>query len=194
MNVTAPVASSEVNLRRITVDEYNRMIEAGIIREDETVELLDGQLVALTPQGWPHARVLQRLTKLLVMTLDDDYEVLCQLPVILGDYSEPEPDLAVIRAKDLPPPEGHHPTGALLIVEVSRTSFALDRGIKGAIYARAGVPEYWIVDVDERRVEVHRDPDTSHGRYRDVRIVGAEDVVSAASVSGLTIPIRKLFE
>jgi Uma2 family endonuclease len=101
MYVTAPVASSEVNLRRITVDEYNRMIEAGIIREDE---------------------------------------------------------------------------------------------IKGAIYARAGVPEYWIVDVDERRVEVHRDPDTSHGRYRDVRIVGAEDVVSAASVSGLTIPIRKLFE
>jgi Uma2 family endonuclease len=194
MNVAAPVVSSEVTLRRITVDEYNRMIEAGIIREDEKVELLDGQLVAVTPQGWPHARVLQRLAKLLFTTLGDGYEVLPQLPVALDEYNEPEPDVAVIRAKDLQPPEGHHPTEALLIVEVARTSLATDRRIKGAVYARVGIPEYWIVDVDGRRVEVHRDPDTSQERYRDVRVVGYEDVLSTDSVSGLTIPVRKLFE
>ena len=81
-----------------------------------------------------------------------------------------------------------------MIVEVSRTSLALDRGIKGAIYARVGIPDYWIVDVDERRVEVHRDPDPSHERYRDVSIVGSDEVLSTASVSGLNLPVRKLFE
>src|SRR3972149_11671243 len=86
--------------RRITVDEYHRMIEARILAEDEHVQLVSGTLVAMTPQGRPHARVIQRLTRLLVRALGDDVEILTQLPLTPLDDSEPEPDVAVVRAAD----------------------------------------------------------------------------------------------
>ena len=105
--------------RRITVDEYHCMIEAGILGEDEHVQLLSGTLVAMTPQGRPHARVVQRLNRLLVRAIGDDLEVLTQLPLTLLDESEPEPDLAVVRAEDAQSAE-HHPRTAVLVIEVHR--------------------------------------------------------------------------
>lgn len=119
--------------RRITLDEYHRIVEAGILGEDEHVELIDGMLVAMTPQGRAHARVIQRLTRLLVRTLGDDLEVLPQLPLTLPDDSEPEPDLAVVRAEDAQSGE-HHPRTALLVIEVAGDSLRLDRGSKAALF------------------------------------------------------------
>ncbi len=138
--MTVAIAHPELaeRQRRITLDEYHRMAEAGILGEDEHVELIDGMLVAMTPQGRAHARVIQRLTRLLVRALGDDLEVLPQLPLTLPDDSEPEPDLAVVRAEDAQSGE-HHPRTALLVVEVAGDSLRLDRGSKAALYARAGI-------------------------------------------------------
>jgi Uma2 family endonuclease len=128
--------------RRIAVGEYHRMIEAGILGEDEHVQLIAGTLVAMTPQGSRHAVVIQRLTAALVRAVGGDLAVRPQLPLTLLEDSEPEPDLAVVRAADAPF-DGPHPRGALLVVEVAGDSLRLDRESKATLYARAGIPEYW---------------------------------------------------
>jgi Uma2 family endonuclease len=178
--------------RRITLDEYHRMVEAGILGEDEHVELVDGMLVAMTPQGRAHARVIQRLTRLLLRTLGDDLEVLPQLPLTLPDDSEPEPDLAVVRAEDAQSGE-HHPRTALLVIEVAGDSLRFDRGSKAALYARSGIPEYWIVNLAESTVEVHREADPQAGAYRSKTVVPAGRDLAAASVPGLSIEVATLF-
>jgi Uma2 family endonuclease len=190
MSVT--IGHPDVAKRRITLDEYHRMAEAGILGEDEHVELIDGVLVAMTPQGRAHARVIQRLTRLLVRTLGDDVEVLPQLPLTLPDDSEPEPDLAVVRAEDAQSAD-HHPRSALLVVEVAGDSLRLDRGSKAALYARAGIPEYWIINLAESTVEVHREPEVAAGAYRSRTVVPAGQDLAAMSVPGLTIAVAALF-
>jgi len=168
------------------------MIEAGILGEDQHVELIDGVLVAMTPQGRAHARVIQRLTRLLVRTLGDDLEVLPQLPLTLPDDSEPEPDLAVVRAEDAQSGK-HHPRTALLVIEVAGDSLRLDRGSKAALYARAGIPEYWIVNLAETTIEVHREPEAAAGAYRARTVVPSGQDLASASVPGLTIEVGALF-
>jgi Uma2 family endonuclease len=121
MVVISPVPDVLERQRPITVDEYHRMIGAGILGEDEHVQLLAGTVVAMTPQGRPHARVVQRLTRLFVRAVGDDLEVLTQLPLTLLDDSEPEPDLAVVKAEDAQSGE-HHPRTAVLVIEVAGES------------------------------------------------------------------------
>jgi Uma2 family endonuclease len=178
--------------RRITVDEYHRMIEAGVLAEDERVQLVSGTLVTMTPQGRPHARAIQRLTRFLVRALGDDVEVLTQLPLTLVDDSEPEPDLAVVRAEDAQSGE-HHPRTALLVIEVAGDSLRLDRQSKAALYARAGIPEYWIVNLADATVEVQREPDSGAGVYRARTIVCSGDSVASTSVPELRIEVAALF-
>jgi Uma2 family endonuclease len=179
-------------LRRITVDEYHRMIEAGILGEDEHVQLLSGALVAMTPQGSAHAVVVQRLTTALARAVGDDLAVRPQLPLTLPDDSEPEPDVAVVRAADATL-HGPHPSRALLVVEVAGDSLRLDRQTKAALYARAGIPEYWVVNLLESVVEVHREPDPQAGAYRSRTVVGAGEVLAPRSVPGLEIAVSLLF-
>jgi Uma2 family endonuclease len=188
------LSSTDVLERRhgISVDEYHRMIEAGILGEDERVQLIGGTLVAMTPQGRPHARVIQRLTRLLVRAVGDDVEVLTQLPLTLLDDSEPEPDVAVVRAEDAQSAE-HHPSTALLVIEVAGDSLRLDRQSKASVYARAGIPEYWIVNVAESTVEVHRQPDTAAGSYRARTIVASGGTLVVTSVPGLRVDVAALF-
>ena len=192
MAVASPLPDVLERQRRITVDEYHRMIGAGILGEDEHVQLLSGTLVAMTPQGRPHARVVQRLTRLLVRAVGDDFEVLAHLPLTLLDDSEPEPDLAVVRAEDAQSGE-HHPRTAVLVVEVAGDSLRLDRQSKAALYARAGIPEYWIANLAEATVEVHREPDPAAGAYRLRTIVPSGETLAAATVPGLTIDVGALF-
>jgi Uma2 family endonuclease len=180
-----------VRTRRFSVDEYHRLIDAGILGEDEHVELLEGALYEMSPQGEPHARVVERLTRLLIRALGEEYRVRPQLPLTFGD-SEPEPDLAVVREGD--GPRDDHPRTALLVVEVSRSSLAHDRTVKARVYARAGVPELWIVDIETRRVEVRRDPDPASGHYRRVWSAGVGDSLACASLPGLTVGVQRLFD
>jgi Uma2 family endonuclease len=178
--------------RRVTVDEYHRMIEAGTLGEDDHVQLIAGAVLAMTPQGPAHALVIQNLTRLVAQGLAADLALRPQLPLTLPDDSEPEPDLAVVRLADARSRE-HHPRTALLVVEVAGDSLRLDRQTKAALYARAGIPEYWIVNLAETTVEVHRDPDPETGAYRAKAVVASEGTLPAASVPGLKINVADLF-
>ena len=189
MNVATVSTDVQERLRRIRVDEYHRMIEAGILDEDEHVQLIDGFLVAMTPQGEPHAQVIQRLSRLLVRSVGEGLVVRPQLPLTLGD-SEPEPDLAVVREADLS--RDRHPGAALLVVEVPADSLRVDRGAKAVLYARAGIPEYWIVSHEDSTVEVLRDPDASAGAYRARVVLAAGESLTTQSVPGLAVDVAGL--
>jgi Uma2 family endonuclease len=192
MNVASPSPDLHERLRRIRVDEYHRMIEAGILGEDEHVQLVDGMLVTMSPQGRPHAFVIQKLNRLLVRALSDDYEVLTQLPLTLGDDSEPEPDLAVVHARD-GASRTEHPTTALLVIEVAGESLRFDRRSKAALYARARVPEYWIVNLAEAAIEVYREPDATKGEYRETLVAQRGEILRATVVPGIRVDVAVLF-
>lgn len=174
--------------RPISVDEYHRMIDAGVFADDARLELLAGAIVTMSPHGQPHARAIEFLNEFLVRSLPADLLVRCQLPLTLVD-SEPEPDLAVvIRAKARRAPR--HPTTALLVIEVAAESLDKDRA-KVAIYAAAGVTDYWIVNLDERVVEVHGDPNRRQGSYRTRELVRAGALPSERL--GVAVPIAPIF-
>ena len=178
--------------RPFSVAEYHRMLDAGILGEDDHVELLEGAVVEVSPQGERHARVIQRLTHAFVRGLGDAFVVRPQLPLTFRD-SEPEPDLAVVRAEDAASPD-EHPSRALLVVEVSRASLAHDRSVKARVYARAGVAEFWIVNTVDRVVEVHRDPDELGARYRTILAVGEEETLAPAGLPGFSLSVATLFD
>jgi len=192
MSMATPSPDARERLRPISVDEYHRMIDAGILDEDEKVQLIDGMLVAMTPQGQPHAFAIMRLTRLFARALSDDFEILPQLPLTLGDDSEPEPDLAVVRAQDVASTT-RHPRTALLVIEVSGDSLRFDRRTKAALYARTGIPEYWIANLEDATIEVRSDPDTATGAYRDTRVVRRGETLTAAAVPGVQVDVGSLF-
>jgi Uma2 family endonuclease len=192
MSVAMPSPDVSERLRPIRVDEYHRMIDAGILDEDEKVQLIDGMLVAMTPQGRPHAFVIQRLSRQLSRALGDDLEILIQLPLTLSADSEPEPDIAVVRSEDAAS-RTHHPSTALLVIEVSGDSLRFDRRTKAALYARVGIPEYWIVNLEEASIEVRTRPDSGNGVYGEVRVVRAGETLTATSVPSLEIDVTSLF-
>ena len=144
-------------LHPLTVEDYHRMIEAGILTEDDRVELLDGALFEMSPEGPSHAEVVARLNRWLVRGLPDDSQIVrTGSPITLRPLSEPQPDFAVVDASES---TWHaHPERAHLLVEVSKTSLRKDRVRKARIYAEHGVPRYWIVDLVHLCVLVHTDP------------------------------------
>jgi Uma2 family endonuclease len=148
--------------------EYEKLVDAGVF-DDERVELLGGAIVEMSPQSPQHAATIIRLTKLLVRAAGDRAEICAQLPFVASDDSLPEPDLALVPLGDY---DDARPDRALLVVEVAVASLGKDRLLKAELYARAGVPEYWIVNLIDRVVEVHTTP--RDGVYADVRSVGRE--------------------
>ena len=180
--------------RRFTIAEYHRLIGAGIIGEKERVELLEGVIVRMSPQNEVGFRALVYLNRLLSRTLGDEYTVRPQGPVTLpSSVSEPEPDLAVVKIEDAQS-RHEHPQTVLLAIEISLTSLRFDRKVKGRIYARAGIPEYWIVNVNAGRVEVFRDPDPTAGTYRTTLLVGPEDgELASSAIPGLKVKVASIF-
>jgi Uma2 family endonuclease len=148
---------SAVQLRRWTRQEYDRMVEAGVLTENDRVELIGGEILAVTPQNSPHATAVVLASDTLRSVLPPDCHVRSQLPLALGDDSEPEPDVAIVRG---PVRAYHdaHPQSAVLILEVADSSLAFDRRVKGSLYARAGVSEYWIINLVDSVVEIYREP------------------------------------
>ncbi len=178
--------------RPFTPDEYHRLVDAGVLREDEHVELLEGNIVPMSPQSEAHMRVIVRLNRILTRSLGDDYHIRPQGPLTLGD-SEPEPDIAVVRAEDAVSTEVH-PARALLVVECSGDSLGYDGTVKARIYARAAIPEYWIVDVEGRCVEIRRDPETATALYASLTTVGVEGTLAPISLPALTMAVASPFE
>ena len=138
-------------LRRV---EYERMAEEGFFG-DERVELVEGVIVEMSPQGPRHAATVQRLTAKLVPLFAGRAELRVQLPLAVSEHSLPEPDVAVVSPGDY---DRSHPTTAFLVVEVAESSLNKDRLVKARLYAAAGVPEYWIADIAAGLIEAHSDP------------------------------------
>ena len=167
------------------------MGETGLFGEDARVELLDGEVIEMAPIGSPHAGGVNRLNRLFTAAMGDRALVAVQNPVRLDRHSEPQPDIAVLR----PRPDsyaGSHPTPAeiLLLVEVSDATLAFDRERKAAAYARAGVPEYWIVDLTGDRVLVMRSPGV--GAYRDVGQAGRGEWLGVQAVPGVEVDVAEV--
>lgn len=161
---------------RFTVGEYHRMGESGIFAPDARVELIEGEIVERTPIGPRHAACVNRLTDRLAGILRPRAILAVQNPVILGSVSEPQPDIAVLRATDDYYASGHpRPDDILLLIEVADTSRVYDRETKLPIYARHGVPETWLIDLAAETVEVCRDPGPEG--YGDVRVLGGSQEV-----------------
>lgn len=153
-------------IRPLRRREYHQLAELGAF-EDEKIELLYGVLVPMSPIGEPHCVAIERLMELFVTNLAGRARVRVQMPVAASDDSEPEPDLVVASLDEA---LTDHPSKPLLVVEVAETSLAKDRGIKARLYAECGVPEYWVVNLVDRVIEIYREP--SAGGYESRDVVG----------------------
>lgn len=188
------MSSPTIQTKRWTRQEYDRMAEAGIFNPDERVELLDGEILVMTPQNSPHSVAIGLVHEALQRAFGPGYWVRVQMPLIVDPDSEPEPDVAVVPGL----PRDYvkaHPNTALLVVEVADTTLDKDHERKAPIYARAGIPEYWIVNLVDRRLEVYRDPIAPPGqpaRYRSSRTVTHTETISTLSTAQTSIAVADL--
>jgi Uma2 family endonuclease len=178
----------EVLRRSFTVDEYHRMGEAGILREDDRVELIEGELITMTPIGSRHAACVARLVAQMSQ-MQAKAIVWVQNPIRLGEHSEPQPDLALLRPRaDFYAAFHPSPDAVLLVVEVGETSTAYDRVVKLPLYARASIPEVWLIDLAEERIEVYRQP-ASQG-YQDVRMFRRGELLAPLALLDLPLAVN----
>jgi Uma2 family endonuclease len=188
------MAAPAVQIKRWTRREYDRMAEAGIFSQDDRVQLIDGDIVSMTPQNSPHASAIGKTERALERLFGSNVWVRVQMPLIVDPDSEPEPDLVVVPGT----PDDYrdeHPRSALLVVEVSDTTLALDRDRKRAIYARAGIQEYWIVNLAESCLEVYRDPVAVPGQvsvYRSSQKLPPSESIAPLAVSTATVAVGNL--
>jgi Uma2 family endonuclease len=151
--------SVELQRRRFTVEDFLAMAEAGILGEDERVELIEGDIIDMPPIGSPHASCVDRLNHFIAARAAGAAIIRVQNPVWISDLSLPQPDLALLRPKGDFYKSGHpRPADTLLVVEVAHTTLSYDRGVKLPLYAAASIPEVWIVDIEGHAIEVYRDP------------------------------------
>lgn len=190
------VARSPARTKRWTRLEYERLVDLGAFGPEERLELIGGQLVVREPQGRPHATGIRLVARALRAVFGPDWNIEAHLPVALDEESEPEPDLAVVTGG----PRDYiasHPTHPELVVEVALASLALDRGEKASLYARAGVADYWILNLVDNVLEVYRepvaDPHRPHGwRYASTATLRRGDSVTPLARPDSAIPIADL--
>jgi Uma2 family endonuclease len=177
--------------RKLTVDEYQRMGEAGIFHEDDRVELLDGELYEMTPIGDDHIGNVIDLTQLFVIRLGGRALVSIQNPIQLSDYSEPQPDVVLLRPRADSYRKGKaRPADVLLLIEVARTSLDYDRMTKLPRYAAAGIVEVWIVNLVNEQVEVYRLP--SIDEYSAHSVFGRGEVLAPAALPDVAIGVDEI--
>lgn len=182
------MAVAELPRRRFTTDEYERIVEAGILGPADRVELIEGEIVEMAAIGSRHAACVRKLQVLLT---EANAQMSVQQPIRLDDLSEPEPDLALVRPRDDFYASAHPgPTDVLLVVEVSDTSFPADLASKLPLYAAAGIAEAWVVDLRGDRVLVHREP--SANGYRRVSEHGPGHHVSPAAFPDLSLAVAEI--
>lgn len=183
----------QIRTRRFNVEEYHRMAQTGILGEDDRVELVDGELVEMAPIGARHLACVVFLNHLLVERSGSggQYFVSVQNPVRLGERDEPQPDLSLLRNR--PDPGAAAPPGpgeVLVAIEVADTTLSYDKNVKLPLYARAGIPEAWIVDLGRSTVELHSDPGPDG--YRASRSFGAGQRVASSIVEDLSIVVDEV--
>jgi Uma2 family endonuclease len=183
-------------LRRWTRKEYDRLVELGVFENGERLELIDGLLVLREPQGARHATGIRRVLAALRRALGPDWQIDSQLPLALDPTSEPEPDVSVVPG-DASTYREAHPSRPLLVVEVAESSYRIDHEFKASLYARAAVPECWIIDIARGVVEVHRHPAESdvapYGwRYTSVETLRPPSTITPRFAPTATILVADL--
>ena len=187
----APPTVQTPTRRRFTVAEYYAMAEAGIFSPEERVELLDGDVILMAAVLDWHAFVVDWLNENFVLSLQGRAQVRIQNPTRLNEYSEPEPDVMLLRRRDDFYRSGHPaPADVLLLIEVSDSSLSFDRNQKLPRYARAGIPEVWIVNRSDRRIEAHADP--SGNEYATVRYFGHGEAIAPQAFPDIVLEVNRI--
>ncbi len=178
--------------RRFTTGEYARLIETGILAEDERVELIEGEIITMAPIGSRHAATVNRLNRLLgYLSASNRVFVSVQNPVHLDDYSEPQPDLVVARVRPDDYAGGHPtPPDILLLVEVMDNTQESDRKEKLPLYAHAGIAEIWLIDIVRGLIEAYQEP--SREGYRSVRIYAGDETLSPTALPDFAVRVSDL--
>jgi Uma2 family endonuclease len=176
---------------KLSVDDYHRLGEVGILAEDSRVELIDGELIEMPPIGGPHMAVVNRLNKLLVLAAGDLGVVSVQNPVRLPPHSEPQPDLAILkpRAGDTTVPGAND---VWLAIEVADTTLIYDRTTKLDLYAKSGIAESWIVNLQSKCVEVYREP-TTDGYSKKIKFHLQESLTPLA-LPAIRLAVADIFD
>ena len=182
--------------RPITRAEFEHLARIGFFGPDEHLELIEGEIVEKMTQNSPHATAIRRLETVLGRIFGEGFDIRPQLPLALGPLSQPEPDIAVVPGS-FEDYEAAHPATAVLVVEVSDTTLAGDRGVKTGLYARAGIGDYWIVNLPDRVLEVYREPTAMPGQpldhgYRTLTRLLPGDTVAPLAAPDAPIPVSDL--
>jgi len=190
------MAAYAAHPRSWTRTEYDRLIERGVLGEDEGIELIGGQMIVAEPKNTPHSTSVTLTAEALRIAFGPGWVVRQQDPLALGDDSEPEPDIAVVQgsARDY---RLQHPTRPALVVEVADVSLRFDRRDKASLYARGGIDDYWIVDLRHRALELHRRPVRAPRarfgwRYAELRVFHAGEIVAPLAKPDATIAVADL--
>jgi Uma2 family endonuclease len=177
--------------RPLTVAEYHRMGEDGILHENDRVELIEGELIQMVPISSDHSGTVNVLAYLFFKAIGEHAVVAVQQPVRLNDHNEPQPDLALLKPRADHYRSDHPlPPDVMLIIEVAVSSLPYDRTIKLPLYARHGIPEVWIVDVAAKAIEVHRTP--SKDGYADMTRLVPGDTITTLALPDVTLPVSEI--
>ncbi|MDY6781390.1 MAG: Uma2 family endonuclease [Cyanobacteriota bacterium] len=175
-----------------TVEDYHRMIEAQILTSEDRVELVEGQIRYMNPQQPPHAAATQRTSDCLRTLLTGKAIIRVQLPVTLPPNSEPEPDIAVVRIDSDEYQESHPtPNDIFLLVEIADKTLYSDRNRKAQIYARAGIVDYWVLNVNKRQIYIFREP--QNGEYQQEILLNEDAILSLVAFPEITLTASQLF-
>ena len=190
------MAVSSLRTKHWTRVEYERLIDLGAFRPGERLELVGGALLVCEPQGGPHFTAVGLVEDALRQVFGSGWTVRAQGPIALDEDSEPEPDLAVVPGSRRDHSRSH-PSHPVLIVEVAESSLAFDRGEKGSLYARAGIADYWILNLPDQVLEVYRGPEAAphlpYGhRYGATTVLGVRDTVSPVAAPTASILVADL--
>ncbi|MBI1748209.1 MAG: Uma2 family endonuclease [Acidobacteria bacterium] len=192
----ATLTETPVMTRRWTREEYYKMAEMGLFKPDEHVQLIEGEIVCRSPQESQQATTILAAAETLGKVFGTQYHVRTQMPLALGPTSEPEPDVAVVSGswRDY---KDEHPTTALLVVEVAESTLAFDRGVKASLYAKAGIPDYWVLNLIDRSLEARREPVPMPGQplgygYRVLLRLDASATISPVAAPDARILVSDL--
>jgi Uma2 family endonuclease len=177
------------------VIEYHKMIDAGIFIEDDHIELINGEIIEMTPIGSRHAGTVKRLNNLFSNRLCDRAIISIQDPVHLNDYSEPEPDIALLKPRDDFYSNAHpkpKPDDLLLIIEIADTSIGYDREVKIPLYAESLIQEVWILNLNDALLEVYREPQNS--KYQNISYLHSGQTVTPSNFADLVLTIDEIFK
>ncbi len=183
--------SVQLRKRYFNVDDYYRMAEAGLFSEGDRVELIEGEVVEMSPTGSHHQGCVDELNALLASNVGRTAIVRVQGPIRIDDYSEPEPDIALLKPRADYYRKSHQaPADVLLVIEVADTSADYDRNVKLPLYARAGIPEAWLVILPKDLIEVHSQP--KNGKYQKVQRLKRGKTLVSSTVPGLSFSVDEI--